>query len=151
MGMAIYIKWNEMPYRRGTTKWRDALREYATSNGLPENNKYIPVGELWENYIGGPYALFYLFREAFDDNFNCFSSKPVHIPAKKLRKRLPKTKKKIIKKHRGLIKEAFLREKFHYSRTNEELSSYIQAFEDFVQLAEVLEKNGNKPTMYAST
>jgi len=122
MGIDIYMRWDGM-----TEGDRDKqITGFDATVG--------DVGYLREAYHGGPYATKYLAEEAFEDGAG-----DVHIPAKKLRERLPLTKDIIIQRFREVYDEELTED-----------DEVVKAFEDFVKLGEALEEDGRKPTVYAS-
>ena len=122
MGIDIYMRWDGM-----TEGDRD-------KQITPFDATVGDVGYLREAYHGGPYATQYLVEEAFEDGAG-----DVHIPAKKLRERLPLTKDIIIQRFREVYDEELTED-----------DAVVKAFEDFVKLGEALEEDGRKPTVYAS-
>ena len=122
MGIDIYMRWDGM-----TEGDRDKqITGFDATVG--------DVGYLREAYHGGPYATQYLVEEAFENGAG-----DVHIPAKKLRERLPLTKDIVIQRAKEVYEEELTED-----------DEVVKAFEDFVKLGEALEEDGRKPTVYAS-
>jgi hypothetical protein len=122
MGIDIYMRWDGM-----TEGDRDKqITGFDATVG--------DVGYLREAYHGGPYATKYLVEEAFENGAG-----DVHIPAKKLRERLPLTKDIVIQRAKEVYEEELTED-----------DEVVKAFEDFVKLGEALEEDGRKPTVYAS-
>ena len=122
MGIDIYMRWDGM-----TEGDRDKQR-------TPFDATVGDVGYLREAYHGGPYATKYLVEEAFENGAG-----DVHIPAKKLRERLPLTKDIVIQRAKEVYEEELTED-----------DEVVKAFVDFVKLGEALEEDGRKPTVYAS-
>lgn len=122
MGIDIYLRWDLMT--------EDEVEKQFQGFDITIGN----TGYLREAYHGEPYATMTLVPEAFDAHGD-----PVHIPAKTLRDRLPKT-----------MKAAMQRERDIYRQTPNEDSPAIRSFVEFVELAEQLEADGKSFTIRAS-
>ena len=108
-------------------------------------------GYLREAYHGSPYATHYLLKECFeiDDVLGDLSGRDegveyeikVFIPAKLLRKRLPHTLAIVEERYVNNYKDA----------TKDNIEEAQKSFDDFVELAEKIEKREGKPCeFYAS-
>ena len=108
-------------------------------------------GYLREAYHGSPYATHYLLKECFeiDDVLGDLSGRDegveyeikVFIPAKLLRKRLPHTL--------AIVEERYINN--YKDATKDNIEEAQKSFDDFVELAEKIEKREGKPCeFYAS-
>ena len=93
------------------------------------------VGYLREAYHGGPYATKVLLPEAWIDEEERDEGGAISIKASTLRHRLPKT-----------LEAAAIRNRENYSGRDED--AVLKSFEDFVDLAEDLEKKNGKPCKF---
>ena len=116
MGIDIYAKW----------QGQSDEEEQAQITGFSVVHGH--VGYLREAYHGEPYATRYLVSEAFE------SGGEAKIPARVLRKRLPKTLE--------LVRE---RQKKIYQSTEEEIADAVTSFINFVELCEGKEKATGEP------
>ena len=93
------------------------------------------VGYLREAYHGGPYATKVLLPEAWIDEEERDEGGAISIEASTLRHRLPKT-----------LEAAAIRNRENYANRDED--AVLKSFEDFVNLAEDLEKKNGKPCKF---
>ena len=93
------------------------------------------VGYLREAYHGGPYATKVLLPEAWIDEEERDEGGAISIKASTLRHRLPKT-----------LEAAAIRNRENYANRDED--AVLKSFEDFVNLAEDLEKKNGKPCKF---
>jgi len=119
MGIDIYLEWKGMVPGEKDKQ----ITGFSTTSGH--------VGYLREAYHGGPYVTQMLVREAFEsDNGRAF------IPAVKLRARL-KVAKRLAKERALLV----------YNEALEDDDPQVKAFEEFVRLAELKEKETGEPCL----
>ena len=127
-----------------------------TAQGLIDKPKWLSTdsgdkGYLREAYHGSPYATHYLLKECFeiDDVLGDLSGRDegveyeikVFIPAKLLRKRLPHTL--------AIVEERYINN--YKDATKDNIEEAQKSFDDFVELAEKIEKREGKPCeFYAS-
>ena len=93
------------------------------------------VGYLREAYHGGPYATKVLLPEAWIDEEERDEGGAISIKASTLRHRLPKT-----------LEAAAIRNRENYANRDED--AVLKSFEDFVNLAEDIEKKNGKPCKF---
>jgi hypothetical protein len=127
-----------------------------TAQGLTDKPKWLSTdsgdkGYLREAYHGEPYGTMYLLSECFeiDDGLGDLSGRDegveydikVFIPAKLLRKRLPKTLELVAERYKLNYKDC----------TDKEIKEAQKSFIDFVELAEKIEeREGKSCEFYAS-
>jgi len=109
--------------------WEDQLRDEQ----LLQENKWLSdlggdVGYLREAYHGEPYATRHLLPEVFA------SDGTAHIPAQKLRDRLPKT-----------LRLAEFRERHIYDAQPQEIEPVLKSYIAFVALCEFVELKTGRP------
>ena len=123
MGIDIYMRWDDMTDSEKEKQYTG----FSIAHGH--------VGYLREAYHGGPYATQVLVPEAFEAE-----NSEAEIPASVLKERLDLAKQTVIERGQKVYKEVL---------TEDDPS--VQAFADFVALAEQVESKTGKPvTIIAS-
>lgn len=120
MGIDVYLRWD------GQTK----AEEKAQYTGFDTCSGH--VGYLREEYHGGPYATKILVAEGWGED-------EVHISATTLRERLPAALEAVKERARKLYREDLADD-----------SPLLQAYRDFVELADRKEAAGLNPRVHVS-
>jgi hypothetical protein len=125
VGIDVYLRWEGQTEEERKAQYTG----YSIEHGH--------VGYLREAYHGGPYATQVLAPEAFEDDAPAGGAP---IPAATLRSRMPEVRDAVIERAKEIYKEDL-----------DEDSAEVQAFENFVRLAEQKERDtGQMCRVYAS-